>query len=362
MGVYARKDSPYWWALLETTGEKFSTKILRDAPDAFSRKQLRDDAEAIYRAKMTDAARERHGLPAHTKKTITFAAFADWYDAHHIAKHRGKEREREILPKLRAHFTGDLLDVTADTVSEYETARLAAGVKPRTVNREVALLKQIMAAAVPAYLPASPLKGRAMLRVTKPKKRVLTPAEEARLLEELSPADRALYIVAVDTLARLSNVMNLSRAEDKRTYLALVDSKTGPYEVPLSTRARQALDALPKKGAYYFPHRRVAKTERDRRGAIRQLLQRACQRAKVPYGRAVGGVTFHTATRATGATRLLRAGVDPKTVQSIGNWASFDQMGDYLQTDMRLKRAAVNLAARQVITHQSRTRQNRKKR
>lgn len=346
--------------LLEPTGKKCSTGIPKDAPDAFTRKRQRDDAEAIYRARMTDLARASHGLPAHDPAAVTFNAFADWYDTHHVEKHRGKEREREILPLLRAHFGKlDLTAITTDVVAEYETVRLAKR-KPGTVNREVALLKQMLSAAVPKYLPASPLKGRPTLRTVPIRKRVLSGAEEARVLDELSPADRALYIVAVDTLARLSNVMNLTRAENKRTHLDLVDSKTGAYTVPLSPRARKALDALPDDGPYYFPHRRIAKTERDRRGAIRMMLKRACKRAKVPYGRAVGGITFHTGTRATGATRLLRAGVDPKTVQAIGNWASFDQMGDYLQTDMKQKQAAVRMAAA-AITQELRASKSKRK-
>lgn len=343
MGVYARADSKFWWMLLETSGQKCSTKIPRHAPDAFSRKHQREQAEAVYRSRMTDLARMANGLPALDPERITFSAFADWYDMHVIAKHRGKDRERQILVHLRAAFGPKPLHaITPTAVTEYETARLAR-VKPRTVNREVALLKAILAAAVPRYLPASPLAGRKMLRVVKPRKRVLTAEEEARLLAQLPPADRALFVLAVDTLIRLSNAVNLSRAEDKGTHLELVDSKTGPYEVPLSTRARAALDALPKQGPYFFPHRRTAKLARDTRGAIRRLLERACKRCDppIPYGRAVAGITWHTATRASGATRMLRAGVDPKTVQEIGNWASLEQMSEYLMTDSDRKRAAV---------------------
>ncbi len=126
------------------------------------------------------------------------------------------------------------------------------------------------------------------------------------------------------------------------THITLRDSKTGPYQVPLAHRAKAALKALPRKGAYVFPHRRQAKTERDRRGAVRLMLRRACTRAKLPYGRTMGGVTFHTATRASGATRMLRAGVDPRTVQAVGNWHDFRSMQEYLQTDDRLMRQAVN--------------------
>jgi hypothetical protein len=335
--------------LLERPGAKAlkeSTRIPREAPDAFSRKQQRQSAEEIYRARMTELARGRHALPSLTAPAapITFSAFADWYAVNKIPKHRGAEREQYALLPLRAFFGAlPLTAITNATVDEYETARLAK-VKPRTVNREVALLKMILAAAVPTHLPTSPLLRRRLLRVVKPPKRVLTPAEELRLLEELPDRDRVLYIVAVDTLARLSNVINLRRDENKGTYLALTDSKTGPYRVPLSTRAKQALASLPQDGPYYFPHRRHANI-RDTRGAVRRMLERACKRAKIPYGRAAGGVTFHTATRATGATRMLRQHVDPATVQAIGNWKDFRAMQEYLEPDAAHMTRAVNLIA-----------------
>lgn len=347
MGVYLRRDSPFYWMLCERPGLppiKASTKILKDAPDVMSRKLQRQQAEEVYRAHMTQLARSRYQLP--NEVSILFNAFADWYDEHHTAKHKGHERERAALAHLRAHFgTRDLTEITHAAVQEYETKRTNAGIKPRTVNREVSILKAMLIAAVPTYLAASPLAGRKQLRTLPLKKRVLSPEEETRLLEELPARDRPLFIVALDTLIRLSNAVNLSRTEDKGTHLELYDSKTGPYDVPLSRRARRALDAIPidpKDPEHYFPHRRTGKHIRDTRGTIRRLLTRACRRAGIPYGRAVAGVTWHTATRATGATRMLRAGVDPKTVQEIGNWKSLEQMGEYLVTDLERKRKAVN--------------------
>lgn len=353
MSVYIRRDSPFYWILLERPGQKpicQSTKIPINAHSAEIRKQNRQDAEDVYAAAMGDLARTRHDLPTHDATTISFSDYAAWYDTNTIATHRGATREREILKHLVAFFRQrDLATIDRARASEYQTWRAAQKIhgqpiRPSTINREVALLKTMLTVAVGRHLKASPLAGMKLLRVVKRRKRTLTFAEEARLLKQLPPADQALYVVAVDTLIRLSNVLNLKRSEYKRTHLALEDSKTGPYEVPLSDRARKALDHLPKDGAYFFPHRRTAKTARDRRGVIRRLLQRACAKTSppIPYGRAIGGITFHTATRATGATRMLQAGHDPKTVQRIGHWESFDQMGEYLQTDDARMQAAVN--------------------
>lgn len=353
MGVYQRKDSPFYWMLLERPRQKpicQSTKIPVHAHSAAIRKQNRQDAEDVYAAAMGDLARMRHELPTHDATTISFTDYAAWYAAHKISTHRGADRERGILTHLLAFFGArDLATLDRTRASEYMTWRAAMKhhgqpIRPSTINREIALLKTMLQVAVPTYLKASPLVGMKLLRVVKRRKRTLTFAEEARLLQQLEPADRALYIVAVDTLIRLSNVLNLKRSEYKRTHLALEDSKTGPYEVPLSDRARKALDHLPKDGAYFFPHRRIAASDVGRRSIVRVLLQRACAKTSppIPYGRAIGGITWHTATRATGATRMLQAGHDPKTVQRIGNWHSFDQMGEYLQTDDARMRAAVN--------------------
>lgn len=353
MGIYVRRDSPFYWMLLERPQLPplyASTKIPVHARSAALRKQLKQDAKDVYAARMAELARTRHELPAHDPHTICFSGYVSWYDVNVIATHRGAERERAILKHLVAFFAQrDLTEIDRARAAEYMTWRASIKVRGQriqasTINREVALLKTMLQAAVPKYLRASPLAGMKRLRVVKPRKRILSLEEETRLLKQLAPADQALYIVAVDTLIRLSNVLNLRRAEYKRTHLELADSKTGPYTVPLSTRARAALDGLPSEGEYFFPHRRTTKKAEDRRAVIRTMLQRACAacRPPIPYGRAAAGITFHTATRATGATRMLQAGHDPKTVQRIGNWQSLEQMGEYLETDVERMQAAVN--------------------
>jgi len=108
--------------------------------------------------------------------------------------------------------------------------------------------------------------------------------------------------------------------------LTFYDTKNGEtYQPPVSKRLRAALDAVPVDSTnpeYYFPRRRAAKAERDRRRAIAQALRSACKKAGVPYGRATRGLTFHWATRRTGTTRMLRHGGEGAiaAVQQIGGW------------------------------------------
>ena len=135
-------------------------------------------------------------------------------------------------------------------MNEYATARLK-DVEPSTVNREIDVLKAMLREAVPTFLKASPPVGLKRLRVVKKKKkkkRVLTPGEEVRLLAEIQRADQTLYIVAVDTLMRLGNVLNLKWAKIQRGAVWLEDSKTGPYAIPAS---RSAPRIVPSKFAEY---------------------------------------------------------------------------------------------------------------
>jgi integrase len=189
------------------------------------------------------------------------------------------------------------------------------------------------------------------LRTVKIQKRVLAAAEEKRVLDSMDARDRALFIAGIDTLVRMGDLLDLRRQDDHRTLFAIVDSKTGPYQVPISKRLRKALDGLepdPQGSDYYFWWRRRARTDRDRRSVVRKVLRVACKAADVPYGRVRAGITWHTGTRASGATRMLRDGADPATVQKIGHWATLEQMGDYLQTDQTLMRAAVELTGKAV--------------
>ena len=245
----------------------------------------------------------------------SFATYATWYAANISAHKRGHSRELEILAVLTATFGAQQLhEITADDALEWMTARRRQ-VAPATVNRELDLLKHLLASAVPTYLDISPIVGLRRVRVPRTEPRLLTPAHERKLLATLEPADRAIVIMALDTLMRLGDIIDLQREQDHGRYLTVIDPKTEQYRVPVSTRLRAALNALSKHGPYYFPHRRKAQNPRDYKNSVKSMLKRACDRAGVPYGRD-NGITFH-ALRHTGASRMLARGVDIRTVRAV---------------------------------------------
>lgn len=329
VSVYRRRDSRFWWLRLESAPkgrQRFPTKVL--IGDRTQEAASRKIAEKVYFAQMGQLALEVHGLPV-AKEATTFNTFADWHDQHVIATHRGATREREILKGLRKQFGAkDLRAIDKDAVIEWHTARSKV-VSVSTANRELDVLKMILRDAVPKYIPASPIAGMKRLTGKKPKRRLLSPEEEARLLKVATdPQDYAIIVVGQDTLMRLGDLLALKRSDRKGVWLYVAHPKGGePYEVPLSPRAGTALDAIPRDGDYFFSKFRKAENPRDWRGSVRQRLEFLCATADppVPFGKEQGGITFHWATRRTGATRLLVDKNKPVTVvQTLGNWKTPD--------------------------------------
>jgi integrase len=344
LGVYTRPDSPFFWLWLEGhTNDRGKplrerTDLRNDAPSAEQRKKNRALAEDRYHKRMAELA--AGAMQPDKKPAITFEGFAAWFDTNVLPKRRGREREAEMLRRLVAFFGPlPLSAIDRATVEEYTAKRLTTPtvIKAKrrtakrtvqagasTINREVDLLKAVLQSAAPKYLEASPLYGMKRLATTTPKRRVLTEDEEARLLKVMPQTDQAFFLIGLDTLARLSDILDLRVSDDHGDRLWVADPKTGGgFFAPISTRLRKALDALkPADGQMFmFPRRRLASTERDRRNGIRQMLERYCALANPPieYGRA-HGLTFHWATRRTAASRMLSRRVPLATVQKVGRW------------------------------------------
>lgn len=341
MGVYKRPDSPFWWILIERPPHKavrLSTRIPIDGGSLMQTKANRQQAQEAYATQMADVARHRFHLPGETAAR-TFKQHREWYAEHVSTQKRGTTREISMLIQLGRHLDPrELAEIDHAVAREWRTARLRE-VSASTVRREEALLKHLLTTAVPKYLERNQLTGLKRIRVADTDTRVLTEDEERRLLRALhAPEDRALVVGAMDTLLRMSNMKNMTHQQDHGTHL-FSDAKAGAVKIPVSDRLRIALDSLPRKGRPFFPTYHGASNN-----LIIRMFQDACTRAKVQLGRKTGGISFHC-LRHTGATRMLAAGVDVKTVMEIGGWKNLKVMERYLHPTSEQKQAAVNTIA-----------------
>jgi integrase len=355
MGAYIRPDSPVWWLFLETTHERTRTEI-RVGTTTTQRRDSRKLAEDLYHQRMNQLAARLYRLP-NAQPAIRFDKYAATYAIDVIALRKGADRERELLKALVANMGEELLTaIDADRVRVYVRARRQT-VSAATVNREVDLLKGMLRDAVPKYLPASPIVGFKRLPVITPKRRLMTADEERRLLAACEDAeDRAILILGVDTLLRLGDLLDLKRADRAGLWLYIADPKSGiAFDVALSPRAARALDAIDHDAAYYFAKFRKAEKPRNWRGAVRKRLKYLCRHATpaIPYGKAENGLTFHWATRRTGATRMLiQKRVPVPVVQRHGNWKQPDVL---LEIYTEAQRGDLLKAVGQPFTHRSRS-------
>lgn len=342
MGVFSRPDSPYWWLYLETTKERERTEF-KIGTTVVQKRDSRKLADDRYHQRMNELAARLYRLPS-AMPAIRFDKYAATYATDTIAHHKGKRRELELLTALRGFFDDDLLTaIDTDRVKAYHTYRRPT-CSGRTINREVDLLKAMLRDAAPKYLTASPLVGMKRLAIIKPKRRLMTPAEERKLLTVADAADRALLILGIDGLVRMGDLLDLKRTDRARGWLYIADPKSGePYEVALTPRAAKALDAVRHAGPYYFAKFRKAENPRDWSGSVRQRLEWLCGAAGVPYGRKIGGLTFHWATRRTGAHRLVVKKKAPiPAVQRQGNWSKPDVLLDiYAEANRQDQRKAI---------------------
>jgi integrase len=287
---------------------------------------------------------------------IVFDQQADWYEGHVMAQHKGAHQEGWKLRPLRRFF-GDLpLDqVTPQRWQEYVTQRtLRDGVSKNTVGRELVIIKAVLQTAVGEALEYNPLATVKRTHVPLTAKRTVTAREEKALLAALKAGDAELhdlYVVAVGTLIRQRTLADLRRGAHRGDRLE-VDGKAGPYTVPLTgptelqRRAAHVLQRRMPKTAdgYFFPkwHATFARydnqAEKNRGGwLLRRAFSKATAQAGLPWGLKRDGINWHTATRASGATRMLREyKVDIRTIQLLGNWSSLDQLSEYLGIDLDL--------------------------
>lgn len=233
-----------------------------------------------------------------------------------------------------------LTQITPSVVHTWRAHRLEAGAAPRTINRDVDVLKSILSKGVPDYYAQSPLHQMPRLKAAPPITPTLSPQDEATLLAVMDDEDRAVFLLALDSLVRLGDVLSLKWGDvDLSHNTARVnESKHGrTYHVPISERAAAALSHLDgatcEADAFVFRNNSV--------NSYIQRLRRRCLKHGIVYGRVHKGITFHAATRHTGATRLVTAGVDLRTVQELGGWSNIQQLQRYVHPPAEALRAAV---------------------
>lgn len=219
-------------------------------------------------------------------KTFDTKAQAQAWASDFTSGHAGTNRtldealsrySREVTPTKRGHrweeirikaFRAGLpfvqkriADVTPDMIGKWRDARLASGLKPATVTREMILLSSVFQAARIEWrwISSNPLREVRKPAGTKPRKRVIS-AEECDVLcaalgyrggkpQTASERVAVALLVALETAMRAGELCSLTADNmhlDER-YVHLSMTKNGDErDVPLSVEAVRLLKLVPE--------------------------------------------------------------------------------------------------------------------
>lgn len=254
-------------------------------------------------------------MPIEQQRTVT--ELLDRYTNEHAARRANYRRELTSVKNLKAFFGNPTLDqVTPKRIVAYKNHRYTDGVKPATINRELATLKKAfnLARREWEWCTDNPVCRVSMEQENNTRDRWLTVDEEQRLLHAAAPWLRKLMVFAVHTGMRQGEILGLTWAgvDLFRRTVTVFKSKNGERRtIPLN---QTALDLL--KQTYATRHRETdlvfashAHT-RLNTSNISRSLHHAMDQAKIT------DFHFHD-LRHTCATRMVQAGVDLYKVQRL---------------------------------------------
>ncbi len=207
------------------------------------------------------------------------------------AEARGK-RSVERMRRLAKHIAAAPLGqrparfVCEPDFDTYVARRKAQGVGPATTNRELGLVRAAMRAAERrGDLPRGATPRISLLAEPPGRCRVLTDAEQARVLRKCPAWLRRLVLLAVATGCRQGEILGLSwgAVDLDGRWLHLETTKSGRRrDVPLGDTAAELLREVrppkPAAGALVFPTRNGTRLARSN---LIRAWRLACRRAEV---------------------------------------------------------------------------------
>jgi integrase len=251
------------------------------------------------------------------EKTRTFEELMARYLTEHAAKKSEPRHYHGYAKRLTAFFGGrTLAEITPKLIADYKALRYAAGLKPASINRELASLKKAFNLAVREWewCRENPVSKVSMERENNQRDRWLSGEEEARLLQGCAPWLHDLVMFALHTGMRMGEILALTwRGVDfSRRTVMVVRSKNGERRtIPVNDtvlsvlRQKNTVRSL-RTELVFCSHVFTAMESGHLRRAFRLALGKA----------GIDDFHFHD-LRHTFATRLVQAGVDLYKVQRL---------------------------------------------
>lgn len=238
--------------------------------------------------------------------TLDFYSALDKYKEEALPLRRGKSQCLSQLKTISVSpaFANCRLDsITPSHVAKYRDLRLADGISPSTVRKDLALLHRIFELA--RYEWGVMVQNNPVKAVRKPRDRYptarsrrLEDGEFEMLREALSRSEivQVIFELAIETGMRRSEILNIKPEHIKDRVLLIPETKNGtPRAIPLTLRALQLLKNVPFN---------------IKPDSVSQAFARACKRS------GINNLRFHD-LRHEATSRFFELGLNPTQVALI---------------------------------------------
>jgi integrase len=304
-------------------------------------------AENILRKRLVEVTENKH-LDIHRQKKIKFEEFANTFlDLHSKPNKKSWKSDFFNLNSLRKFFGGRyLFSITQRDIEEYKAKR-KEGLKPATVNRELATLKTLFTKAIQwGVLRSNPAGNVRFFKENNCRLRYLEKEEINKLIQECSARLRPIIIVALNTGMRRGEIFNLKwrDIDFQNDVLHLLDTKNGDKrEVFINTAAKKALISVRKhpESPYVF-----CKKDGTTYTNIRKSFLATLKKCGIINFR------FHD-LRHTFASQLVMSGIDLNTVRELLGHRDIKMTLRYAHLSPDHKRRAVEVLGQNIVTNWS---------
>lgn len=271
------KKNDKWWADYTVNGKRIRKPISTSKKEA--QKFLTDmDSKILHK---------KYSLPIDNKMTL-ISLVKKYMEEYSIHK-RSFITDASLSKPIVRHLGSILIhEISKKMVMEYRNIRKSEGSERRkrsvsetTLNREVALLRNVLNKAVEwEYLSFNPIHGVKLVK-EEIKERILT-ISELQKLADLAPCPLKYFIlVAINTGMRRNEILTLEwdRVNLESGFIYVAKTKTGiPREIPLNDALLSLLKKLRNDepfSKYVFTNPSTNKPYNEIKTAWKSLLKRA---------------------------------------------------------------------------------------
>jgi integrase len=305
MGLYKR--GKVWWMSFTHNGQQ-----IRRSTETSDRR-LAEAIEAKIKVKII----EGRYFEILEEKERTFAEMMERFEREHVVKKASHRTFRGYIKNLLPFFGRySLAEITPKLIVLYKGKRYSDGVKPATINRELATMKKAFNLAIREWewCRDNPVGRVSMEKENNKRDRWLTYEEEIELLEVSPPWVREIVLFALHTGMRMGEILSLAwnGVDLSRRTVTVFHSKNGERRtIPIN---QTVFDLLKNRSKV-----RPLKTDLVFYGEVytpidahnlRRAFRTSTKKAKID------NFHFHD-LRHTFATRLIQSGVDIYKVQRL---------------------------------------------